>query len=94
MLDINRTPYVRLPAYAATLARTHIQTPYLPYFQPHAAQVVKAAQRQHEREEWVEALVGHGEDSPEHSNIKDIEAALRGKLHNETCARDKSYPMC
>ena len=31
---------------------------------------------------------------PEHSNIKDIEAALRGKLHNETCARDKSYPMC
>jgi len=27
---------------------------------------------------------------PQHSNIKTIEAALRGKLRNETCARDKS----
>ena len=30
---------------------------------------------------------------PEHSNIKAIEVALLGKLHNETCARDKSHPM-
>ena len=75
------------------LATTYKQTPYLHCLQSHEAQVAKAAQRQHKREEWVKALMDHGEDSPEHSNIKDIEAALRGKLHNETCARDKSHPM-